>query len=465
MRRFVLTAVACTLIALPLAAQNTDIESLSGLQFNFGNPGARSLGMGGAFLGLADDASAAEANPAGLTILRKPEITIEGRNYQEKQVFTTSGTFPDLKRTAFSHYSQRIDATFASVVYPLKHFTIGAYYHEPLRNEGVGQVVPVRNNFTGEIKTDVPNFFFHVDANGNPLGTPISSAQCQTLRNKDPFSCIEYTVLPFLSSVKIQEKTFGLAVAYKIGNFSIGATARSQRFNETAFTFRVTPTFDFSSISVQATSDIRNNNDVAKDKTDLTFTGGFKWAPNDRFSIGGVYKQGAKFVAPTFAANEATNFDFVKAADTTFHIPDVYGAGVSFRPIPVLTVNADVVRVKYSNLVDNFVSINATVRGIDKAYTAADATELHLGGEYFFSTRIPFAVRAGAWRDPQHSITYNGPLNNSDEVAAAVLFPKTKSLTHVSVGAGLAWPRFQIDAAYDRSQLFKVGSISMVTRF
>ena len=48
---------------------------------------------------------------------------------------------------------------------------------------------------------------------------------------------------------------------------------------------------------------------------------------------------------------------------------------------------------------------------------------------------------------------------------AAVLFPKTKNLTHISIGAGLAWPRFQIDAAYDRSDLFKVGSISMVTRF
>lgn len=465
MRRFVFVAAVCTLIALPLAAQNTDIESLSGLQFNFGNPGARSLGMGGAFLGLADDASAAEANPAGLTILRKPEITIEGRNFQEQQVFTTSGTFPDLKRTAFSHYSQRIDATFASIVYPMKHFTIGAYYHEPLRNEGTGQVVPVRNDFTGEVKTDVPNFFFQVDGNGNPVGTPISSAQCQTLRNKDPFSCLEYTILPFLSSVKIQEKTLGVAIAYKIGNFSIGATARSQRFNETAFTFRVTPTFDFSSISVQATSDIHGNNDVAKDETATTFTGGFKWAPNDKFSIGGAYKQGAKFKAPTFAANEATNFEFVKAGDTTFHIPDVYGAGVSFRPIPVLTINADAVKVKYSNLVDHFVSINATVRAIDGAYKAADALELHLGGEYFFSTKIPFAIRAGAWRDPQHSITYTGPLNNSDEVAAAVLFPKTKSLTHVSVGAGLAWPRFQIDAAYDRSQLFKVGSISMVTRF
>src|SRR5436305_14544240 len=114
MRRFVFAAVACTLIVLPLAAQNTDIESLSGLQFNFGNPGARSLGMGGAFLGLADDASAAEANPAGLTILRKPEITIEGRNYQEKQVFTTSGTFPAIARTAFNHYSQRVEVTFGS---------------------------------------------------------------------------------------------------------------------------------------------------------------------------------------------------------------------------------------------------------------------------------------------------------------------------------------------------------------
>ncbi|MEA2325114.1 MAG: long-chain fatty acid transport protein [Thermoanaerobaculia bacterium] len=465
MRRFVFAAIVCTLIALPLAAQNTDIESLSGLQFNFGNPGARSLGMGGAFLGLADDASAAEANPAGLTILRKPEITVEGRNYQEQQVFTTSGTFPDLQRTSFSHYSQRIDATFASVVYPTKHFTIGAYYHEPLRNEGTGQVVPVTNTLTGRIKTNVPNFFLPVDDNGNATGGPITAAACQALRLKNPFACLEYTVLPFLSSVKIQEKTLGLAAAFKVGAFSFGATARMQRFNETAYTFRVTNEGDFSSISVQATSDIRKNNDVAKDKSDITFAAGFKWAPNDKFSAGGVYKQGAKFVAPTFAANANTNFEYVKVFDTTFHMPDVYGAGVSFRPIPVLTVNADAVRVKYSNLVDNFVSINGDVRKLDKPYTAADALEIHLGAEYFFSTKIPFAVRAGAWRDPQHSLTFSGPLTNYSYVGEAILFPKTKNLTHLSIGAGLAWPRFQIDAAYDRSDLFKVGSISMVTRF
>src|SRR5690348_1038381 len=100
-------------LAAPVFAQNVDIEALSGLQFNFGNPGARSLGMCGAFLGLADDASAAEANPAGLSILRKPEVSIEGRNYQEQQLFTTSGTFPAVSRSAFTNYSDRVSLTFA----------------------------------------------------------------------------------------------------------------------------------------------------------------------------------------------------------------------------------------------------------------------------------------------------------------------------------------------------------------
>jgi long-subunit fatty acid transport protein len=455
--------ILIALIAVPAVAQNTDIESLSGLQFNFGNPGARSLGMGGAFLGLADDASAAEANPAGLTILRKPEISAEGRNFEEQQLFSTTGTFPDITRSAFTHYSQRVDLTFASVVIPVKNrFTFGAYYHEPLRNEGAGQVVPVRNEFTGEIKSDVPNFFMADNST-----RVITEEECLALRAKNPTGvpCVEYTILPFLSALKVQERTLGVAGAFQVGKFSFGATVRYQRFNETAFTFRVTPTFDFSSISVQATSDIRGNADQAKDVHDTTFAGGMKWAPNDKFSLGAVYKQGAKFAAPTFAANENTNFKFVKAADTIFHIPDVYGVGVSVRPIPVLTINADAVRVTYSNLVDNFVSINSDIRALDRAYQADDITELHLGAEYFFTTKLPLAVRAGFWRDPAHSVSFRGPISTPSAVASAILYPKGEAANHVSAGIGLAWPRFQIDAAYDRSPHFRVGSISAVTRF
>ena len=450
------------LMALPLAAQNTDIESLSGLQFNFGNPGARSLGMGGAFLGLADDASAAEANPAGLTILRKPEVSIEIRNYVEQQTFTTTGTYPDLTRTDFNHYSQRVPITFASAVYPYKNATFGLYYHEALRNQGSGQVIPIRNEFSGAVTADVPNFYL---AKGGTA--PVTRDQCIAINvaAKDDFACLQYTILPFLSALDVTERTFGLAGAYKIGKFSFGGTVRYQRFNETAFTFRVTPDFDFSSISVQGTSDIRENSDKAKDVSDVTFTAGVKWAPNDRFSAGAVYKQGARYKAPTFAANEETNFDFVKVSDTTFHIPDIFGAGVSIRPIPVLTVNVDAVRVKYSNLVDNFVSINETVREIDNAYKANDVTELHVGAEYFFATKIPLAVRVGWWHDPAHSIEYRGPLSTPDRVAAAILYPHGESQNHRSIGAGLAWPRFQVDAAYDTSPHYKVASVSMVARF
>ena len=39
-------------------------ETFGGFQFNFNNPGARALGMGGAFVAVADDATAVVANPA-----------------------------------------------------------------------------------------------------------------------------------------------------------------------------------------------------------------------------------------------------------------------------------------------------------------------------------------------------------------------------------------------------------------
>ena len=460
--------ILIALIAVPAAAQNTDIESLSGLQFNFGNPGARSLGMGGAFIGLADDASAAEANPAGLTILRKTEISVEGRNFEEQQLFSTSGTFPQVNQTAFTHFSQRVDVTFASVVVPVKNrFTFGAYYHEPLRNEGAGTVIPTRNSLTNGLETSVPDFFFITDKK-----QVVDEHACiaERMATKNPLACLNYSVIPFVSALKVQEQTLGVAGAFKAGPFSFGVTARYQQFHENALTIRFIQDdfgnlLGFHSFAVQATSDLRDRNDKVKKQSDITFAGGMKWAPNDKFSLGAVYKQGASYDAPTFAANDNTNFEFEKVADTTFHIPDVYGVGVAFRPIPVLTLTADAVHVTYSNLVDNFVSVNEDIRAIDNAYEANDVTEFHLGAEYFFSTKIPLAVRGGVWRDPAHSVTFRGPLNSPSAVAATILYPGSDAQMHISAGVGLAWPRFQIDAAYDRSEHFRVGSVSVVTRF
>ena len=457
------------LAAVPAMAQNVDLEALSGLQFNFGNPGARSLGMGGAFLGLADDASAAEANPAGLTILRKPEVSLEVRNYLEEQIFTTSGTFPDINRTAFTNHSDRVVLTFGSAVLPVRNFTFGIYYHEPLNNEGGGAVVPVRDELTGRV-TPLPNFYLPQEGSGANItyGDPVTKAECEQIRiqRNDPFACPEFIVKPFVSALAVRQRTYGLTGAWQVHpRFSVGATVRHQRFLETAATFRYSDSFVLQQSLIQATAKTNNGNVELVEATDTTFTAGFKWAPTDWISFGGVYKLGAEFDAPLFYADINTNHEFIDAADTKFHMPDIAGIGVSVRPIPALTVNFDAVSVKYSNLVDDFVSATADVDDLDDPFKADDVVELRLGAEYLFSTRIPFALRAGYWRDPAHSVVWNGPLNHPNFIAEALLYPEGEDQTHLSIGAGVAFTRFQIDAAYDTSEHYKVGSISMVTRF
>src|SRR5688500_3087945 len=458
-------ALLIAVAALPAAAQNVDIEALAGLQFNFGNPGARSLGMGGAFLGLADDASAAEANPAGLTVLRKPEVSVEARNYLEHQLLTTSGTYPEVERTAFKHYSERAVITFASVVYPVKNFTFGAYFHEPLNNEGGGVVAPRYDEFTGDLITSGPKF--HLPAGG---GTPISEDECIDLRRStnNPAACIDYPLNPFVSALDVRLRTIGIAAAWQVHpKFSIGLTARHQRFQEAAFTFRYTQFLDLDTVSVQATAREGDDGQLEiVEETDTTFTAGFKWSPTDKISVGGVYKVGPQFTAPLFFAGDATDNEFLQVAETSFHIPDVAGIGISVRPLPVLTINLDAVHVTYSNLVDDFVASVSDVRALEEnPFVADDVTELHVGAEYVFTTRIPVAIRAGYWRDPAHSVEWRGPLNRPDFIAAAMLFPIGETQNHISIGAGLAWPRFQVDAAYDTSDNYKVGSVSFVTRF
>ena len=477
MRRLALLLAIVASISLPVAAQNTDIESLSGLQFNFGNPGARALGMGGAFIGLADDASAAEANPAGLTILRKPEISIEGRNYAEQQILTTSGVFPDIERTAFTHHSDRVQIAFASAVFPIKNmFTVGLYYHEPLNNSGAGVVLPQFNDLNpGQIESDVPQFFFPTEGSGEEP-RPVSLDQCIAIiqNTGDPGACQQFGLLPYVSSLDVKQRTFGVAGAWQLHpKFSIGATARYQTFNEESVTVRFlqnqdTGEFNINSVAAQVTGVVNEAGDdfELKEETDVTFAAGFKWSPHEKFSIGGVYKKGPLFQAPTFLSNENTNDEFVQLGATTFHMPDSAGIGISFRPIPVLTINVDAVQVNYSNLVDDFVSSAAEVRELPASpYVAEDVTEIHVGGEYFFATKIPFAIRAGYWHDPAHAIKYTGPLTNTQLVAEAIIYPGSEDQNHYSIGGGFAWPSFQIDFAYDTSDTYKVGSISLVTRF
>src|SRR5512137_1341037 len=76
-------ALGAALAAWPLVAAaqpvlDTDRIDITGRQNLSLGSGARAMGMGGAFLARADDATAASWNPAGLSYLRLPEVSLVG---------------------------------------------------------------------------------------------------------------------------------------------------------------------------------------------------------------------------------------------------------------------------------------------------------------------------------------------------------------------------------------------------
>lgn len=83
--------------------------------------GARAAGMADAFVAIADDATAASWNPAGLVQLERPELSIVGSfNAISEQFHSTA--LPGLNS---EQDSDSLDLNFLSVVYPLP-FTIGS---------------------------------------------------------------------------------------------------------------------------------------------------------------------------------------------------------------------------------------------------------------------------------------------------------------------------------------------------
>ena len=83
-------AAALTLTALSARAQTGQTAQIP-LQFDFLSPGARSLALGSAFIAVADDATAAFTNPAGLMFLIRPEVSAEFRYRRLETPFLSGG--------------------------------------------------------------------------------------------------------------------------------------------------------------------------------------------------------------------------------------------------------------------------------------------------------------------------------------------------------------------------------------
>lgn len=89
------------------------VELSMGQSFNLIGAGARARGMGGAFIGVADDATAVSWNPAGLVRLEKPEASVVGL-FESASISTEIPEFD-----AAPYKSSHFNLNFLSAAYPL----------------------------------------------------------------------------------------------------------------------------------------------------------------------------------------------------------------------------------------------------------------------------------------------------------------------------------------------------------
>ncbi|WP_443190598.1 OmpP1/FadL family transporter [Pseudomonas indica] len=420
-------------IALALMGSNgafaiTDEEGTSGIQFNLANPGARSLSMGGAFVALADDATAAYANPAGLTQLSRREFSVEGRHYRYStpHLSDAHGDFmADYQLEHGTAESSTSGVSFLSAVFPFESATLALYRHEQM-------------DFNTRFD------FFTDDSN---------------------------VARPFSSRIRLSDVSYGASVGFALGErLRLGAGIAWHEFEIDSATTRDWGRTDPGLISRQTQK--------GKDHG-IGYTLGLRYLLSDQLALGAVYRRSPRLsYKVTSSSNwggegqpvlEEQVIDVSKRSD--FDIPDVLGVGLSYRVNEALTLNLDVNRVLYSQLTRNLSSaflpdgVDPSLFGDDLSrMKLRDGTEVRFGGEYvFFNLPVPVSLRAGVWRDPQHTISYR---DDGSRAANAMIFSaKTGNQIHYTFGMGLAFEQFSIDFGADLSKYYDTFSLAAVARF
>ncbi len=117
-----LIAILLAASVWPVAAQ-TNERMYEDLDFRFVTPGARAVAMGKTFIGLADDATAAVSNPAGLSNLLEQEFSFEFTGTKIKH----QRSFPSAAGEVQTFGDTVVTPSFFSYVIPVKRATVSVF--------------------------------------------------------------------------------------------------------------------------------------------------------------------------------------------------------------------------------------------------------------------------------------------------------------------------------------------------
>ena len=354
----VLLGAALLAFALPASSQRrapgapVDESYLLNLQtFNSAlGVGARALGMGGAFVAVADDATAASWNPAGLAFLIRPEVSLVlDRTTSELATsdFVDTSPNPDFpgqtRRVPGVDEGTGSGLSFLSVAYPLKT---------------LGRRVTLQLSYQRQVRPLSADLYSRDDTGAVPAPDAPFLADYSTERTTHVASSGGVDNLSFGFGAAVSETVFvGATVNYWFGSPS---AERRTATRVTSLPGRGDP---------QVFTDVAETTTETQRISSLSANLGVLYRPVSWLTLGAVYRSGWVGRANTSYATTRTGVDTVlftppggQAEYRTQRVdwsgqtegtgslawPASYGFGAAFRPVSTLVLSLDFTRQEWS---------------------------------------------------------------------------------------------------------------------
>lgn len=348
--------------------------------------GARAAGMADAFVAIADDATAASWNPAGLVQLERPEFSIVGSWNGIHERFRTDGHGEFETR----HFDDNFDLNYLSFAYPLPFLILG-------RNATVSLNYQRKYDFSRSFDARLDTASALMSGRVLNRFQRLDFAQTGGLSAISPAVAIEIT----------HRLSVGVAFNFWRSTF-LSDNSWEQRFRAEEITF-------FGPLPILA---LRNTKEEYKDFAGENFTLGVLWNPVNRWSFGLRYDTGFEGKArykrsgygyqmnlPSMLGGGFLDvWPLEKKENRRIRFPDTVAMGVACRVNDRLTLALDAARTDWKNFYvkdangQRFSLVDFSNLDDRWARTRLKPTyTVRLGTEYVFLPKQPKAALKQLW--------------------------------------------------------------------
>ncbi|MDY0038815.1 MAG: outer membrane protein transport protein [Desulforhabdus sp.] len=357
--------------------------------------GARALGMGGAFIAVADDATAASWNPGGLVQLERPELSVVGAGFLRTEDLTFGAVGANFADQSVSSAA----LNYLSFAYP---FTL--LQRNMIVSINYQQLFDFSRSWKLKWMDGQDQWSWDLEQTGSLYAYGLAYS-VQIVPQLSFGFTLNLWEDGLYSSAWEQRNTMSLSTVDPGGNPFDAQVARTDRYSFSGFNANI----------------------------------GLLWNITDKLTLGAVFKTPftadldhtvkEEARADTYAQDVASS-----SADQQLDMPMSYGLGVAYRFSDKFTLSADLYRTEWQD----FILTNADgveispVSGLPVDESDIDPTmQVRLGAEYLIiRPKYVIPLRMGFFYDP-------APAEKSPDDFFGVTF-----------GSGIGIGRFMFDFAY-----------------